>query len=155
MVTAGKRQAPCLFRLFPPNQPFCTPPDSAHMSAVFVPSPADQSRARCADLLSQLRPLLAAPSANATTAFRSAHEELKCLPPEIASLEATECLLLIAHYFYLAAQPVLGLAAATQSSSFARLIKNPTLLRRALSLRGLMFVETGNLPRHGITTGGT
>lgn len=116
------------------------------MSAVFVPSPPDQTRARCADLLSQLRPLLATPSEHATAAFRSAYEEIITLPVEHACAESVECLILIANYCYLAAQPVIGLQAASNAATLARLIVSPALLRRGLSGYGLMMVETGNLP---------
>jgi putative two-component system response regulator len=116
------------------------------MSAVFVPPPPDQTRAHCADLLSQLRSLLATPSADSTAVFKSAFEELAELPVDHASPELVECLLLIAHYFYLAAEPFLGLSAASKGANFARAIDAPTLLRRGLSLSGLMLVETGNLP---------
>jgi len=116
------------------------------MSAVFVPSLPDQIRARCADLVSQLRPLLATPSPDSTAAFSSAYEEIGDLAVEHACAESVECLILIANYCYLAAQPVVGLQAASKAATFARLIGNPTLLRRGLSGYGLMLVETGNLP---------
>ncbi len=116
------------------------------MSAVFVPPPPDQTRARCADLHSQLRSLLATPSTDSTAIFRSAFDELAGLSVDHASVESVECLLLIAHFFYLAAQPILALSAASKGATFARAIRSPTLLRRGLSQRGLMFVETGSLP---------
>ncbi|HQR19379.1 MAG TPA: HD domain-containing protein [Burkholderiaceae bacterium] len=116
------------------------------MSAVFIPPLYDQTRARCAELVAQLRPLLETPTPDATNRFRSAHEELADLVEDMASTEVVDCLVLIAHYFYLGAQPVLGLSAAAKAVAFAKLIENKNLLRRALSLRGLMYVETGNLP---------
>jgi putative two-component system response regulator len=116
------------------------------MSAAFVPPLPDQTRARCADLLSQLKPLLDAPSQDGAAAFRAAYEELAEVPTEHASDELAECLLLIAKYFYLAAQPFLSLSAASKGCSHASAAGNQALLRRGLSLRGLTYVETGNLP---------
>jgi len=116
------------------------------MSAIFVPDLREQVRARCADLLSQLRPAVAAPSPAASEAFRSAYDELLDLPSECASDELVECLQLIVQYFYMNAQPGLGLVAASKATEFARLTATPNLLRKSLSILGLMLVETGNLP---------
>jgi putative two-component system response regulator len=116
------------------------------MSAIFVPAPHDQSRARCADLLSQLRPLLANPSPNATAAFGAAFEEISELPPEHASAELVECLLAVTNYFYVAAQPARGLPPSALAVAHARLVGDLRLLRKALTFLGALSTETGNLP---------
>ena len=51
------------------------------MSALFIPSPSDQVRARCTDLLSQLRPQLASPSSASSVDFSPLHSRnLKAFP---------------------------------------------------------------------------
>jgi putative two-component system response regulator len=116
------------------------------MSAVFIPPLPDQARVRCADLLSQLRSLLATPSADATRVFLSAAEELSGFSNEHASAELVECLLIIAQYFYLSNRSVNGLKAATQAVGCANVVGDQRLLRKARSTEGVMLVETGNLP---------
>jgi len=116
------------------------------MSAIFAPAPADQTRVRCVDLLAQLRFLLANPSTDANQKFRASYDELASFPQEHACAELLECLFVISNYFYLAAQPSLGLPSATRGVEIARRLENPRLLRRALSIFGVMCMETGNLP---------
>lgn len=138
----GKRQAPS----FRPISKAAHVNNPETMSAVFVPSPPDQTRARCMDLLSQLRPLLASPSPDATERFLAAFRELENLSSDHSTEELVECLLAIAHYFYLAAQPGLGLPPASQALAHARHRDDKRLLRKALTIHGMMCVETGNLP---------
>ncbi len=116
------------------------------MSAVFIPSPCDQTRARCADLLSQLTPQLSNPSSNVRSEFQAACNELSSLPLEQASDVLVECLLTIAHYFYLANQPVAALEPAVEATAHARVLSNKGLLRKALTFAGVMRKETGDLP---------
>jgi tetratricopeptide (TPR) repeat protein len=116
------------------------------MSAIFAPAPADQTRVRCVDLLAQLRFLLANPSTDANQKFRASYDELASFPQEHACAELLECLFVISNYFYLAAQPSLGLPSATRGVEIARRLEDPRLLRRALSIFGVMCMETGNLP---------
>ena len=68
------------------------------------------------------------------------------LPKEFACEELVECLLTIAHYFYLANQPVAALDPATEAASHAGQLENRRLLRKALTFAGVMRKETGNLP---------
>lgn len=116
------------------------------MSAVFVPSLADQVRARCADLLSQLQPLLASPSEDASRQFHAALAELSDLGPECSSPQLVECLLAVTQYFYLAAQPIRAMPAAAKALEHVRRIDEARLLRKALTVHGVLCVETGNLP---------
>jgi putative two-component system response regulator len=116
------------------------------MSAVFVPSEHDQVRARCADLLSQLRPLVANPSPDANSKFSAAWDELRGLPTHFACEELVECLFATCSYCYLSAQAAVGLPPAIRAVECARQVGDPKVLRRALSILGLMCVETGNLP---------
>ena len=103
-------------------------------------------RERSAELLGQLRPLLAAPSSDATEIFSSAWRELADFGEECASEELIECLLTIAQYFYLSNQSVSGLKAASQAVSCAIAFGDKRLLRKARSTEGVMLMETGNLP---------
>ena len=116
------------------------------MSAVFVPSLIDQVRARCADLLSQLQPLLASPSEDTSQQFQAAFAELSELGPEYSSPQLVECLLAVTQYFYLAAQPIRAMPAAAKALDHVRRIDEPRLLRKALTVHGVLCVETGNLP---------
>jgi len=105
----------------------------------------EATRARCADLIAQLRRLVATatPDAGATS---SALQELSAVEPENSCSELVECLLLITQYSFLAAQPAAGLASATMALEHARLLGDKRLERRALSMLGGICIEAGNLP---------
>jgi putative two-component system response regulator len=116
------------------------------MSAIFVPSPSDQVRARCADLLGQLRPQVANPSEASAAEFSAVLDELKAVPDSIASGELVECLLAVTQFFYLTNVSAPGLVAATRALECSRVLGDKPLLRRALSVKGVMLTESGNLP---------
>jgi putative two-component system response regulator len=112
---------------------------------------ATTSRARIASedaaaLLSQLRQLLAAPSPDAAPAFHKALETLGDMPAEEASAQLVECLLTVAHYFFLSNQASTALLPTMQAEQFARQLGERRLLRKALTFAGVMQMETGNLP---------
>ena len=105
----------------------------------------ERTRARCAELLAELRPLLDAPSAAAEQTLREAVTELQGLGPEHACPDLIEGLLIVSQYHYLAAQPLLACSAAAGAVEHARRLDSPRLLRKALNIFGLSCVETGNL----------
>jgi putative two-component system response regulator len=116
------------------------------MTALLSPASPEESLALASGLLLSLRPLLVAPSADSTRVFLDAHSRMRDVPPDHACVPAVECLLAIAQHYYMAAQPSLGLPPASQAVEFARRLSDAQLLRRALTVLGVMRMETGNLP---------
>ena len=93
----------------------------------------------------QLQSLVDSHADEATAAVTALHDELLQLQSPEDTSTTVECLLLIAQYFYYAAQPFLALSAASKACSLASATEIQALLRRGLSLRGLNYVETGNI----------
>jgi HD-GYP domain-containing protein (c-di-GMP phosphodiesterase class II) len=104
----------------------------------------ERTRARCAELLAELRPLLDEPSATAEQTLRTAVAELQRLGPEHACPELVECLLSIAHYCYLQRQASLGIEPTSRAVDLARLLSRPELLRIALTSLGALQTECGD-----------
>ena len=119
--------------------------DSANTTVKMV-SPISAVRARCADLSSQLGPQLDSPSSSSSANFESALQELEGIPESDASVELVDCLVAIAQYFYLTNIAAKGLHAATRALDYSRALGNKHLIRRALSVKGVMLSETGNTP---------
>ena len=124
----------------------CRKPHIAHMTQAATTSRARNASVDAAALLTQLLQLLAAPSPDAAPAFHNALETLADTPAEEASAQLVECLLTVAHYFYLSNQANTALLPTTQAERFARQLGERRLLRKALTFAGVMQMETGNLP---------
>lgn len=101
--------------------------------------------ARCAALLAQLRPLVESPSPEATATIGAAFDLVKGLGAQDACPESVECLLSIAHYYYLSTDCVRGLAAAAEAVDQARAREDKALARKALTYCGVMRMETGDI----------
>jgi putative two-component system response regulator len=98
------------------------------------------------ELLESLRPLIAAPSPDSLPAFEAAYASIRDTPGECASEAIVECLLLIAHFYYLSSKAAVALQPAAKAVLFARSLGDKRLLRKALTFSGVMQMETGNLP---------
>lgn len=116
------------------------------MTALLSPASPEESLALAYGLLLELKPLLVTSSANSTRVFLDAHSRMRDFPPDHACVPAVECLLAIVQHYYMAAQPVLALAPASQAVEFSRRLSDAQLLRKALTFLGVMRMETGNLP---------
>jgi putative two-component system response regulator len=110
-----------------------------------APAP-EQTQAQCVALLSDLRPLLSAPSPESTASFQSAFEFTGTFPIDHSSVELVECLLLIAQYFFLSNQAAAALKPVSRAEFHARELQDNHLLRKALTVAGVISMETGNLP---------
>jgi putative two-component system response regulator len=97
-------------------------------------------------LLGRLRELLATPSSDAALEVQTALESLSQGPSEENGTELVECLLTIAHYYFLSNQAVAALQPAARAVEQARKLPEKRLLRKALTFAGVMQMETGNLP---------
>ena len=106
----------------------------------------DDLQVTAAQLTTELKPLLANPSPNSTRLFAEAFKRVQRLPESVSSVELVECLLTIAHYFYLANQPVAALEPATEAALHARQLSDKRSLRKAVTFVGVMRMETGDLP---------
>lgn len=98
------------------------------------------------ELLGTLRPLLAAPSPDALATFEAAYESIRGTPAEHASEALVECLLLIAHFYYLSSTGASGLQPASEAAACARSLGDRRLLRKALTFLGATQIEAGDLP---------
>jgi putative two-component system response regulator len=119
-------------------------------------SPADQQfpevqgdadhDARVARVGDELRRQLSAPTAESLVKVAAAHNELRRLPTSSVSQARVACLLDVAQFFYISGQTVLGLEPAANATAAARTLGEHGLLRRALTVHGIMLADAGNLP---------
>ena len=116
------------------------------MTALLSPASPEETLALASSLLVELKPLLAAPTADAALLFSDAFTRMRSVSLDHACVPVVECLLAITGHYYMAAQPILALPPASQAVEFSRRLLDPQLLRKALSYLGLIRMETGNLP---------
>lgn len=93
-----------------------------------------------------LKQQLSMPGDESLVAVASAHMELKRLPADYASEARVECLLDVAQFFYVSGRTILGVEPAAGAVQLARQLAEPELLRRALTINGVLLADTGNLP---------
>jgi putative two-component system response regulator len=93
-----------------------------------------------------LDPERVAPTAHTARVFARALELIAVLKPESESLALAECLLSIAKYAYVSSHALKGLAAAERAVELIRRLGTRALLRKTLTIRGVLLADTGNLP---------
>ncbi len=64
----------------------------------------------------------------------------------VDSLALAECLLSIAKFAYVSGHALKGLGSAQRAVDLVRSLNSPALLRKALTIRGALLADTGNLP---------
>lgn len=116
------------------------------MTALLSQASPEETLALASRLLTELTPLLAAPSPDSTRVFCDAYSSLRNLASDHACVPVVECLLAITQYHFMAAQPVLALPPATDAVECSRRLADAHLLRKSLTFLGAMRMETGNLP---------
>jgi putative two-component system response regulator len=99
-----------------------------------------------AQLIQTLRPLLGSPSSEAAARFDEAYSAIADVPFEGASEDLVECLILIAHFYFLANLPTATLQPALRAVGHARQLQDKRLLRKALTVLGAVKTDTGDLP---------
>jgi HD-GYP domain-containing protein (c-di-GMP phosphodiesterase class II) len=95
---------------------------------------------------SQLKAQLAAPNDESLVVVAEAHMALRKLPADLVDPVRVECLLDVAQYFYVSGRTVLGLEPAANAVQLARQVADPELLRKSLTINGVLLADTGNLP---------
>jgi len=93
-----------------------------------------------------LDPERVAPTAHTARVFARALELIAVLKPESETLALAECLLSIAKYAYVSSHALKGLAAAERAVELIRRLGTRALLRKTLTIRGVLLADTGNLP---------
>jgi putative two-component system response regulator len=93
-----------------------------------------------------LDPERVAPTAHTARVFARTLELIAVLKPESESLALAECLLSIAKYAYVSSHALKGLAAAERAVELIRRLGTRALLRKTLTIRGVLLADTGNLP---------
>jgi len=119
-----------------PNDPPLSSPDAR---------PGDEDERRLAALAGSLARQLAAPDDESMVRVAAAHTELRQLAA-VTSPRRALCLLDVAQFFYISGQTILGLEPAANAVAAARSLGDGGLLRRALSLHGILLADSGNLP---------
>jgi putative two-component system response regulator len=108
---------------------------------------ADQAQVVPADLLPRLKALLDGPTSEEATAFATAAlRSLQALPPEVCDENVIECLIVIAHFLFLANSSAAGLQAAASAVAHARDLQDKRSLRKALNVLGVMTTDMDDLP---------
>ncbi|HEV3018819.1 MAG TPA: HD domain-containing phosphohydrolase [Burkholderiaceae bacterium] len=112
-----------------------------------APAAAPQDLARAlAELGRVLDPEQSAPTPDTAQLFVRALELVARLKIESQDPALAECLLSIAKYAYVAGHPLKGLAPSQRAVELLRGLGSRALLRKALSFRGTLLADTGNLP---------
>jgi putative two-component system response regulator len=93
-----------------------------------------------------LDPEKAAPTTHSARLFARAFDLIAVLKPEAEGPALAECLLSIAKYAYVTGHALKGLAAAERAVELNRRLGRPALLRKTLTIRGILLADTGNLP---------
>ena len=86
------------------------------------------------------------PSARSAQVFTRALDLLGSLWFEPDGPALPECLLSLAKYAYVSGHPLKGLAPSQRAVELIRRLGSRPLLRKALSIRGALLADTGNLP---------
>jgi putative two-component system response regulator len=92
-----------------------------------------------------LDPLLRDSSRPAAPVFARALELVAGLRPEAGGAELAESLLSIARHAHASGQPLQGLAPSQRAVEVIRRLGSKPLLRKALSIRGMVLADAGNL----------
>ncbi len=107
--------------------------------------PRDVARA-LAELGRVLDPQQSAPTAQTSQIFARTVELVAGLKTEPEGPALAECLLSLTRYAYVSGHALKGLAPAQRAVELTRRQGLRSLLRKALSLRGALLADTGNLP---------
>lgn len=94
----------------------------------------------------ELKTQLATPTDESLVQVAAAHMALRKLPPDFVSSARVDSLLDVAQFFYISGRTLLGVEPAQNAVQFARQINDPALLRRSLSIHGVLLADSGNLP---------
>jgi putative two-component system response regulator len=97
-------------------------------------------------LSESLKEELAHPKSDSVIRVAAAHNELRALPQAPPSALRAECLLDIAHYFYVSGQTLLAIEPAGKAVDCARALGDQRLLRKSLTFQGVFLADTGNIP---------
>ena len=114
---------------------------------VVSPAAAPDDRARAlAELGRAVDPELSTPSPQTAQVFARALDLIGRLKADAEGLALAECLLSIAKYAYVSGHALRGLALSERAVELFRRLDARPLLRRALSVRGALLADTGNVP---------
>jgi len=98
------------------------------------------------ELARALDPELSVPSQQSAYFFTRALDLVATLRAEAVGEALSECLLAIAKYAYVSGHALKGLAPAQRAVELTRHLNSLPLLRKALTIRGALLADTGNLP---------
>ncbi len=115
------------------------------MSSRLGAMPSEEALALLDEVGAALRAALAAPSPGAHRLFASAKKVLHDLPFDVLSSARVEALLLSAQFAYVSGQPFTGLEHASLAVECARRLQDRSALRKALTFRGILLADTGNI----------
>jgi len=110
------------------------------------PPVADAPELQLSRLSERLKDEFAHPKSDSVIRVAAAHNELRALPQTPPSALRAECLLDIAHYFFLSGQTLLAIEPAGKAVDCARALGDQRLLRKSLTFLGVFLADTGNIP---------
>jgi putative two-component system response regulator len=106
----------------------------------------DSHPVQLARIAALLKEQLSRPTADSLVTVAAAHNELRSFPQQLVSAQWVDCLLLVAQFFYISGQTILGLEPAANAVNSARALADVSLLRRALTFHGNLLLDAGNIP---------
>jgi len=95
-----------------------------------------------------LDPELSSPplSAENVSCFSRALDLIIALPGQAESLSLAECLLSLSKFAYVSGHPLKGLMPSQRAVELIRKLGSRAQLRKSLTIRGVLLMDTGNLP---------
>jgi len=117
-----------------------------HIGIAAGPDWSEASSALIERIGRELGVALDAPGETPGERISAAYEALQSLVDDQPSAQLVELLLKIARYYIKASSPMAGLAPALDAEKTARAIGEGLLLRKALMTRGMLLMDTANLP---------
>ena len=89
---------------------------------------------------------LASPTETPAGTISAAYEALQGMVDDHASVRLVEALLKVSHYYFKTSNPMAGIAPTFDAERAARAIGAAALVRKALMARGVLLLDTANLP---------
>jgi putative two-component system response regulator len=117
-----------------------------HIGLAQDAGPAETAEVLLARVDEELGVALSTPAQTPAARVSAAYEALQGLIDVHPSTALVEALLKVVHFYFKSSSPMAGLAPALDAERAARAIGDEALLRKALTFRGVLLMDTANTP---------